>query len=164
VAAYDPSAWSDLFVASTGAGAALAGLVFVAVSINVERILKLPGLPERALETVLLLLAVVLVSLLGLIPGQTSTALGIELLVVALVFVAVIGALSAKRLPEGSEPPSWLLGRLLVRATGTLPFVVGGASLIVEAGGGLYWTIAGILFATGGAVANAWVLLIEILR
>jgi hypothetical protein len=50
------------------------------VSINVERILKFPGLPERALETVLLLLAVVLVSLIGLIPGQSNTALGIELL------------------------------------------------------------------------------------
>jgi hypothetical protein len=38
------------------------------------------------------------------------------------------------------------------------------ASLIIETGGGLYWTIAGIVFATAGAVANAWVLLIEILR
>jgi hypothetical protein len=164
VTAYDASEWSDLFLASAGASAALAGLVFVAVSINVERIVRFPGLPERALETVLLLLAVVLVSLIGLIPGQSSVALGIELLVVSLVFAGVIGALSTKSLPEGSEPATWLLGRLILRAAGTVPFVVGGASLIVEAGGGLYWTVAGILFATAGAVANAWVLLIEILR
>jgi hypothetical protein len=50
----------------------------------------------------------------------------------------VIGGLSAKSLPEGLERRSWLLGRLILRATGTLPFVVGGVSLTVEAGGGLY--------------------------
>ena len=34
----------------------------------------------------------------------------------------------------------------------------------LEAGGGLYWVVAAIVFATVGAVANAWVLLVEILR
>jgi hypothetical protein len=107
---------------------------------------------------------VVLVSLIGLIPGQSSDALGAELLGVSLLFTAVIGVLSTKRLSEGSEPRNWLVARFFVRAAGTLPFVIGGASLIAEAGGGLYWIIAGILFATAGGVANAWVLLIEILR
>jgi hypothetical protein len=49
-------------------------------------------------------------------------------------------------------------------ASGTLPFVIGALSLLAETGGGLYWTAAGILFAIAGGVANAWVLLIEILR
>jgi hypothetical protein len=65
--AYDASESTELFVATAGASAALAGLVFVAVSINVDRILKFEGLPERALETVLMLLSVVLVSIVGLI-------------------------------------------------------------------------------------------------
>jgi hypothetical protein len=34
VSAYDATAWSELFVATAGASAALAGLVFVAVSIT----------------------------------------------------------------------------------------------------------------------------------
>jgi len=33
-----------------------------------------------------------------------------------------------------------------------------------ETGGGLHWVVAGIIFAITGAVANAWVLLAEILR
>jgi hypothetical protein len=156
--------WTELFVASAGASAALAGLVFVAVSINVERILQFPGLPERALETVLLLLAVVLVSLMGLIPGQSATALGIELLLVGLALAAMIVKQSTKTLPEGSPTTSHLLGRLLLWAGGTVPFVVGGASLIAETGGGLYWVAVGILLGIVGGVANAWVLLVEILR
>jgi hypothetical protein len=162
--AYDTSEWTELFVASAGASAALAGLVFVAVSINVERILQFPGLPERALETVLLLLAVVLVSLMGLIPGQSATALGIELLLVGLALAAMIVKQSTKTLPEGSPTTSHLLGRLLLWAGGTIPFVVGGASLIAETGGGLYWVAVGILLGIVGGVANAWVLLVEILR
>src|SRR6202000_238527 len=66
--AYDPTEWHDLFVAVAGASAALLGLLFVAVSINLERILAYKGLPERALETLLLLLGVLLISIVGLMP------------------------------------------------------------------------------------------------
>ncbi len=162
--AYEPSQWSDLFVATTGASAALAGLVFVAVSINIERILKYEGLPERALETVLLLLGVLLVSVVGLIPEQSHVALGIELLFVSLALGAVIARLPTSHAKGVAEPRAWLWGRWSVRLAGTVPFVVGGASVLAGSGGGLYWIVAGIVFAIAGAVVNAWVLLVEILR
>ena len=72
--AYDPAEWTDLFVATAGATAALAGLVFVAVSINLDRIIGEAGLPDRALETLLLLVLVLLVSIVALIPGQSGGA------------------------------------------------------------------------------------------
>ena len=162
--AYDSSQWSDLFVATAGASAALAGLVFVAVSINLDRILKLPGLPERALETLLLLLSVVLVSIVGLIPGQSSLALGLEITGLSAVVATVIFNLpTALHTSEGARV-NWLIGRWALRLIGTVPFIVGGLCLLFEVGGGLYWVAAGMIFAITGAVSNAWVLLVEILR
>ena len=162
--AYDPSQWSDLFVAVAGASAALAGLVFVAVSINIDRILKYPGLPERALETVLLLLVALLVAIVGLIPGQSHVALGAELLGISLVIGAVISRQpTAGKTPRGEEV-SWRWGRWVLRLAAIVPLVVAGASVLVESGGGLYWLVAGIVFAIVAAVSNAWVLLVEILR
>jgi drug/metabolite transporter (DMT)-like permease len=68
--AYAVGRWQDLFVASAGASAALTGLVFVAVSVNIERILKFEGLPERALQTLVMLLGAVLISLAALSPAR----------------------------------------------------------------------------------------------
>jgi hypothetical protein len=158
--AYDPSEWTDLFVATAGASAALAGLVFVAVSINIERILKFPGLPDRALETLLFLVLVLVVSIVCLVPGQSRVALGLELLAVGLAIAVAIGR--QPLIQGGSQDRR--LARWTVRVTATAPFLVGAASLMVGAGGGLYWLAAGIVFAVTGAVANAWVLLVEILR
>jgi hypothetical protein len=45
-----------------------------------------------------------------------------------------------------------------------VPLVIGGLSLTLETGGGLYWIVAGIVLAICGAIVNAWVLLVEILR
>jgi modulator of FtsH protease len=163
--AYDPSQWHDLFVATAGASAALLGLLFVAVSINLERILSYEGLPERALETLLLLLGALIVAIVGLIPAQSDLALGLELSVVALIVAGIVLRLPATRAEEtGQEPLRWRLSRLGVRLMGTAPLVIGGLSVLFEAGGGLYWIAAGVILAIVGAVANAWVLLVEILR
>ncbi|HVO53694.1 MAG TPA: hypothetical protein VMT37_04700 [Solirubrobacterales bacterium] len=162
--AYDPTEWHDLFVAAAGASAALAGLLFVAVSINLERILQFEGLPERGLETVALLLGVLLVSFVGLVPGQSHVSLGAEVLVIALVLVAFIARLPTNYTGPDEVPRSWIYTRWGLRLIGTVPFLVAGVSLLAEAGGGLYWVVDGIVFAILAAVANAWVLLVEILR
>jgi len=162
--AYRIEEWSDLFVAVAGAGAALAGLVFVAVSINIERILELPGVPARALATVLLLLGAVVVSIFGLAPGQGTTTLGLELLITGLVAVAVIGRLVVQSEKAAERTRGSRLANRAMTAAATVPFAIAGASLIAEAGGGLYWVLAGVVAALIGAVVNAWVLLVEILR
>jgi modulator of FtsH protease len=163
--AYDPEQWHDLFVAVAGASAALLGLLFVAVSINLERILGFKGLPERALETLMLLLGVLLVSIVGLMPGQSHVALGLELLAIATTMTVI-----AVRLPvltgdgSGHEELTWKLSRWSVRLAAVGPLWVGGLFELLAIGGALYWVAAGVAFAIVGAVASAWVLLVEILR
>jgi hypothetical protein len=164
VTAYNVSEWNDLFIAAAGASAALAGLVFVAVSINIERILKFEELPPRAEMTLLLLITVLLVSIIGLIPGQSRTALGAELLGEGLILGAAIAVLATRSLPKSPEQRPFPFIRYLLIAGGTLPFVIGAASILAETGGGLYWTAGGIVLAIVAGVLNAWVLLVEILR
>lgn len=158
--AYDPSEWSDLFVACAGAAAALAGLLFVAVSINLERILAYKELPGRALETVILLVSVLAVSIFALAPGQSHRTLAIEVLVVGVVATWAVATIVIRHPGELGRLP----GRLVAVTPGSALYVVGGLSLLAESGGGLYWVLAAVVGAFIGAAANAWVLLIEIQR
>lgn len=45
-----------------------------------------------------------------------------------------------------------------------MPVLIGGWYLVAGASGGMYWLAAGVLLTLAGAVWNAWVLLVEILR
>jgi len=161
--AYGTEGWTDLFVASAGASAALTGLLFVAVSINLQRILELKGVPERALQALMFLLATVVVSLIGLLPGQGATALGAELLGIALLFGAAAWGLALRTIEPGHRA-WWVLERLALTAVATVPLVVGGASILARSGGGLYWIAAGVMGSIVAASIAGWVLLVEIMR
>ena len=156
-------AWSDLFVASAGASAALAGLVFVAISINVEDIVKNKGLPEMGVVTIMLLLGVLIVSLFGLIPEQSNQDLGIELLVMSIIWTAGIGRFAFRSLPDESNLER-TVSRLGLPAFGTLPYLAGAIILLSGSDTGMYFVFAGMIGAVIAAVMDAWILLVEIRR
>jgi hypothetical protein len=163
--AYSTADWESLFLAEAGASAALAGLLFVAISINLERILQGTGLPGRAGEAMVLLVAVLVVSTLGLVPGQSPTVLGAELLGAGLVAWFILASIHVRAVRSRVGPyPAALAGRIVLAQMAVLPLLAAGVSLLVRAGGGLYWLAPGILLCLVVAVLGAWVLLIEILR
>ena len=163
--AYSAAEWDSLFLAEAGASAALAGLLFVALSINLERILKGAGLPGRAGEAIMLLLAVLVVATWALVPGQSSTVLGAELLGSGLAVWLIVVGIHVQAVRGHVAPSRSLLVRRIVLAQAAiLPLLIGGVSLLLRAGGGLYWLVPGILLCLLVAVLDAWVLLVEILR
>jgi hypothetical protein len=164
VTAYTTAPWSDLYVAMAGAAAALLGLLFVAVSINLQQVLRIASLPLRAGETLAVLLTLLATTVFVLAPGQARTTVGVELAVTGLLLLGLDGW---ARIRQGRVPglprQAAVVPVVIVAATGA-PLAVAGVSLVMGAGGGLYWTLPALLAAFVGAVLNAWVLLVEILR
>ncbi len=71
----------------------------------------------------------------------------------------------ARSLPDGVEtPPHYVLNRQVVRLSGTVLLVIGALAELFAVAGGLYWVAAAFVLLILGAVVNAWVLLVEILR
>jgi hypothetical protein len=143
VHAYDPSEWHDLFVAVAGASAALAGLLFVALSINLKPILAAPVLPMRAASALATLILAVIVSILILVPGQHRAVLGAELIACA--------------------APTWLVmtrAQLRLGRSGQQTRSQYGSDL----GGGLYWLVLALVFVFISTTTRAWVLLVEVMR
>ena len=155
--------WSDFLVASAGATGALTGLVFVAISINLERILDNPGLPARAGQTIIVLANALIASLVALAAHPSSTQLGIALLVTALAGWAATTYTGWKSWRDRA-PQYRKRGDLLLTQIGTLPFIVAGITVWADAGGGLSWLLVGVVLALVCGMANSWVLLVEILR
>jgi hypothetical protein len=162
--AYSAAPWQTFLAAEVGAAASLTGLLFVAVSINLERILAYPKLPARAGETLTLLLLVVVISSLGLAP-QSSDALAGEILACAGGTSAVVLTVQLRHGPDDpADPIWWYWSRLATIQVPALLFLAGGITLAARHGGGLYWTLPATLIAFLGAVYNAWVFLVEIIR
>lgn len=163
VASYSPLAWHDFFLGTIGAAAALTGLLFVAISINLEQILKFPQLPGRAAGTLGLLVSALVVSGLALAPGQGNRALGAEIAVTgAIVAVQAAWVVHGKETP--GEQTAWKIEHLATLLVPSIGLIVGGVSLAAGTGGGLYWVLGAILLAFASASINAWVLLVEIKR
>jgi len=161
----DIAAWHGFAAAMVGAAAVLAGLVFLAVSINIGRIMAIPGLPGRAGESVIFFLGVLVESALVLIPGQSATALGIELLVSAGISWAVLNMIAISALGKPTrQPRTWRVYRLVRIQVAAAPVLLSGCSLLGWPAGGLYWFAGGVMFAIIDATGNAWVLLVEVVR
>ncbi|MGZ3376985.1 MAG: hypothetical protein ACXU8S_10350 [Phenylobacterium sp.] len=157
--------WDNFFEAQVGASAGLAGLVFVGISINLTKIIASGYLPNRAQEAMLVMLLNLVVSSLFLVPGQTAFGLGVELLVGGLLaWIAIIRlhADSFKRMEaefRGRALPAAVMGQL-----STISVWVAGGILIGVGPVGVWWLVPGLLLSYVVALANAWVLIIEINR
>jgi hypothetical protein len=161
--------WHDFFVAEVGATAALVGLLFVAMSINIQEILKYPWLPSRGAQTLVILTGALLEGGLALVPAARPVAIatfGVAVvtwtLSLTLVVEYVEGLNAQTQFPLAA---AWWRAYVVLAQTATLPAIVGSVLVLFSHDtAGYYWIIAGILITVASAVYNSWILLIEILR
>jgi modulator of FtsH protease len=155
--------WESFFVAELGAAAALSGLLFVAVSINLPRILSIEHLPERAAETLVLLFSVLAVSTFGLVPGQSRELFGTELFIVGMTVWLVTLRIQIRAYAD-IETRRWLRLRVVGTQLSSIPFVAAGGLLASGNDLGIYAIVPGTIASFAWGVMNAWVLLVEIQR
>jgi modulator of FtsH protease len=157
--------WQTFFATQAGVSAALTGLVFVALSINLKQILGLPGLAGRAGEALLLLLFPVVTGLTAVTPQTSVRGLGWQLLAAAAVLAFAVGRIlrSGRRAAEG-RPAREFRSRAAAALAPVGAALVAGLLMAGGSSQGLWWEAAVTLLCVTAGVADAWILLVEILR
>lgn len=156
-------AWSQFNLAIAGAAAALAGLLIVALSVNVRKILANPTLPARAAASIAALVLTVLACGVGLIPDQGLWLIGVEL-AVPTALVVVLAVFAVRRIavePDVRGHDRVIKGVTVVLAPAT--FAVG--VVLLACGVPAFGVIAAAcLVAICAAVLFSWIALVEVLR
>jgi len=157
--------WGTFFAAQVAASATLAGLLFVGVSLNLNRILSDPSLPDRALSGFYMFLTIMIVSSLMLLPDQPLYLLGLEVLIIALVQCATITRLDLAAMRRSTpEIRAYFVRHFVLFQSSILLYLIGAGTLVAGMHAGLYWLAAAIVFSLFNASVEAWVLLVEINR
>ena len=160
--------WTNFFVAEAGAAAALAGLLFVAVSINLTRILEFANLPARVVESLAAFIAVLFIASFALAPqplgvfGVETASTGVILLAINLMAFRAdfkAGTILRRELSSARQ-----VLRIVTNQIPPLPFIIGGVVIAMGHASGLYWLLPGTLIAFLSGLFGAWILLIEIQR
>jgi modulator of FtsH protease len=157
--------WSDFFVAVAGVAGALMGLVFVGLSINLDKIIHVPTSVGRAAETLMLLAGVVALALITLVPLHSARDLGGLLMLVAapVWLLPMLGQFRAIRRHLYADR-KFVVSRVVFHQIGALPLVIGALGLLGLVPAGIGWVAAGCILSMLVAMIGAWVLLVEILR
>ena len=162
-------AWESFFAAQAGAAAALTGLIFVAVSINLAKILEYPHLPGRAGEALMFFVQILLISVVGLVPGLEPWMFGTAVLIFGGTgFLIAVQGIFAHFDATGDHKWSvrwlWILPRALTSLAATVPLTAAGLIVLLGGPWAALLLVIGVIVSYGAGIFNAWILLVEILR
>jgi hypothetical protein len=163
--AYSFASWADFLSAEVQASAALTGLLFVAISINLKTIVSEPLLVPRAAKGLTSLVGVMVAASLCLVPGQHIALLGSELTILgAIVWWSVTGSHRAASRNNPHITNRQRFFQAALTQLSAIPFVISGVTLMCHRGGGFYWLVPAVIISLVAALMDSWVLLIEIMR
>jgi hypothetical protein len=157
-----PEQWNNFFVMVGGGAAALAGLIFVAMSINPEIIIRNTTHKNRAINMLTGFTTIFMASSFALIGNQSLGTLGFEWLVLWLIatYLFIRGYVIAIR--SGMSSNGLNAPRL---AGGTICYlleVIGAIFLILGNRSGLYIAAIGVIVLFAFLISGAWLLMIGI--
>ncbi len=163
--AYRSDAWQALFGTVGAASAALTGLLFVGLSINLERVVGTPEHLARAREILGQLLSLLVLSIILLIPGQNRLVLGAELILLGAILAGVSMCLHGQTLKRiRPERRARWGARVAIFHVGTLAIPIAGGSLILGQYGGVFWLVITVLIYLLWSSINAWTLVVHAVR
>ena len=158
---YMPAMWHRFGESLAAVSGALTGLLFVAVSVKSDTLAASRSLRSRAAETLVLFISSVLIALLVVAP-QPSTALGAELLATCVVVGVTLLVLDRRGGHHSEQGVARYIERFSPNTTTALLVGVAGMTLLLKAGGGLYWLIPAAAAGLLGGVVNAWLFLVRL--
>ena len=163
-AGYDPRQWTDFFVLVGTGSATLAGLVFVAMTINSRVVTADATHKYRAINMLTGFTAAFILSAFALMGHQTHRSLGIEWLLVAAIAGAINtnGYVQAFRLHSSryALSPSRIVGGSVCY----LGQVVGALLLYYGTHAGIYVAAIALIVNFSFFVSGAWLLIVGTLQ
>jgi hypothetical protein len=158
--AYHPDQWHDFFVTVGGGAAALTGLVFVAMSLNLGVIAADATHRYRAIGTLAGFTAAFVICALAVMGGQNHVAVGIEWALVAGIaaFVYLYGYLQATR--TGASSVGLKLNRVVSSTACYAAEIAGAIVLSLGYVAGLYVAAVAMVIMLTYMISGAWLLIV----
>jgi hypothetical protein len=161
---YNPDQWTNFFVLVGTGSATLAGLVFVALTINLRAVAMDATHRYRAINMLSGFTSVFLISALALMGHQTSRTLGVEWLIVSVVAAAINtnGYVQAFRMKSSLYALS--LARMVGGSVCYAAQIVGAIVLFTGSTVGLYIAAVGVIVNFGFFISGSWLLVVGTLH
>ena len=159
---YKPAEWQNFFVATGAGAAALAGLVFVAMSINLDVVAQDATHRGRAINMLSGFIAGFMICTLALMGGQSHQAVGTEWLVVATVAAVIYVHNYVRAARRGGRKAELRPDRLAVGVTCYVAQIGGAVVLILGYVAGLYVAAVGLVSSFAVLISGAWLLLVAV--
>ena len=157
-----PEQWNNFFVMVGSGAAALAGLVFVAISINPGVIIRNSTHKNRAINMLTGFTAVFMACGFALIGNQSLGALGFEWFALWLIATVIFIRGYVKAIRAGMSSMGLTIPRLAGGTICYLAEVIGAILLIVGRSAGLYIAAIATVVLFGFLISGAWLLIIGI--